>query len=96
MKFYLLEVTTYTDGRADSKSLTTYEDELEAVGKFHQKLGGAMTTETYATELVQVVAGNGVVVATEFFERPVEPTIEDPFVEDEGTKSGKFVTEIQE
>ena len=41
MKFYLLEVTTYTDGRADSKSLTTYEDELEAVGKFHQKLGGS-------------------------------------------------------
>lgn len=80
MKYYLLEVTTYTDGRADSKSLTTYEDELEALGKFHQKLGGAMVTETYATELVQVVAGNGVVVATEFFERPVEPEIDEfPF-----------------
>ena len=79
-KFYLLEVTTYTDGRADSKSLTTYDNELEAVGKFHQKLGGAMTTATYATELLQVVAGNGVVVATEFFERPVEPSEEDPFL----------------
>lgn len=79
-KFYLLEVTTYTDGRADSKSLTTYDNELEAVGKFHQKLGGAMTTETYATELLQVVAGNGVVVATEFFERPVEPEEGEPFL----------------
>ena len=84
MKYYLIEVTTYTDGRADSKSLTTYDDELEAVGKFHQKLGGAMTTETYATELLQVVAGNGVVVATEFFERPIEPEPEDPFGENEG------------
>ena len=44
-----------------------------------------MTTETYATELLQVVAGNGVVVATEFFERPIEPEEgEFPFGENEG------------
>ena len=85
MKYYLLEVTTYTDGRADSKSLTTYEDELEAVGKLHQKLSGAMTTETYASELVQVIAGNGVTVAIEYFERPVKPVEEDP-LSTEGTE----------
>ena len=94
MKYYFLEATTYTDGRADSKSLSTYTDELEAVGTFHQKLGGAMKTPTYATELVMVVAENGVVVATDFFERPIEPEPEEyPFGEG-GT--GGHATEIQE
>jgi hypothetical protein len=96
MVYYLMEVTTYVDETPKAKGIYEYEDEISALAKFHQKLGGAMANENFATELVQVVAGNGVVIATEYFERPIEPIIEDPFVEDEGTKSGKFVTEIQE
>lgn len=90
--YYLLEVTTYTDETPKAKGIYEYEDEISALAKFHQKLGGAMANEKFATELVQVVAENGVVVATEFFERPVEPepTEEDPMNNDE------LVTEIQE
>ena len=88
MVYYLLEVTTYTDETPKAKGIYEYEDEISALAKFHQKLGGAMANEKFATELVQVVAGNGVVVATEFFERPVEPIIEDPFEE------STFSTEI--
>lgn len=90
MKYYLLEVTTYTDETPKAKGIYEYEDEISALAKFHQKLGGAMANEKFATELVQVVAENGVVVATEFFERPVAPTEEDPF------SNGGLVTEIQE
>lgn len=90
MVYYLIEVTTYVDETPKAKGIYEYEDEISALAKFHQKLGGAMDKKNYATELVQVVAGNGVVVATEFFERPVEPTEEDPF------SNGGLVTEIQE
>lgn len=94
--YYLLEVTTYTDETPKAKGVYEYEDEILAIANFHSKMGGAMKNKNYATELVQVVAENGVVVATEYFERPVEPTEEDPFGEDKGTKSEKIVTEIQE
>lgn len=78
--YYLLEVTTYTDETPKAKGIYEYEDEISALAKFHQKLGGAMDKKNYATELVQVVAENGVVVATEYFERPVEPEIDEfPF-----------------
>lgn len=90
MVYYLLEVTTYTDETPKAKGIYEYEDEISALAKFHQKLGGAMANEKFATELVQVVAGNGVVVATEFFERPVAPTEEDPF------SNGEPSIEIQE
>lgn len=80
MVYYLLEATTYTDETPKAKGIYEYEDEISALAKFHQKLGGAMANEKFATELVQVVAENGVVVATEYFERPVEPEIDEfPF-----------------
>ena len=88
MVYYLMEVTTYVDETPKAKGLYEYEDEISALAKFHQKLGGAMANENFATELVQVVAENGVVIATEYFERPVEPTEEDPFEE------STFSTEI--
>lgn len=90
MAYYLLEVTTYTDETPKAKGIYEYEDEISALAKFHQKLGGAMANEKFATELVQVVAGNGVVVATEYFERPVEPTEEDSI------NNGEPSIEIQE
>lgn len=90
MKYYLLEVTTYTDETPKAKGIYEHEDEISALAKFHQKLGGAMAKENYATELVLVVAENGVVIATEFFERPVEPTEEDLF------SNGEPSIEIQE
>lgn len=89
--YYLMEVTTYVDETPKSKGLYEYEDEISALAKFHQKLGGAMANENYATELVLVVAENGVVIATEYFERPAEPEEgEDPF------SNGEPSIEIQE
>lgn len=71
-KYYVIEVTKYADGTADSKSIYTYDDEVEAVATFHQKMGGAMKNVNYAFELVQVINDYGVVIESKYFERKVE------------------------
>ena len=68
-KYYVIEVTKYADGTADSKSIYTYDDETEAVATFHQKMGGAMKNANYAFELVQVINEYGVVIESKYFER---------------------------
>ena len=72
MKYYVIEVTKYADGTADSKSIYTYSDENEAVATFHQKMGGAMKNANYAFELVQVINDYGVAIESKYFERKAE------------------------
>lgn len=71
-KYYVIEVTKYADGTADSKSIYTYDSEVEAVATFHQKMGGAMKNANYAFELVQVINDYGVVIESKYFERKTE------------------------
>ena len=71
-KYYVIEVTKYADGTADSKSIYTYDDEVSAVATFHQKMGGAMKNANYAFELVQVINDYGVVIESKYFERKTE------------------------
>lgn len=73
-KYYVIEVTKYADGTADSKAIYTYDDETKAVATFHQKMGGAMESANYAFELVQVINDYGVVIESKHFERRVEAT----------------------
>lgn len=85
--FYVMEISRYVDGSPTSKGIYTYDNEIDAMATFHSKLGGAMKNSNYAFELVHVVNDYGVVIASEYFERPVpepepEPE-EDPEVEHE-------------
>lgn len=84
--YYLIEVTTYVDETPKAKGIYEYETEVEALAKYHKKLGGAMDNANYATELVMVVAENGVLVATDYFERLIEP-VEEEVTEQEETPS---------
>lgn len=68
-KYLVIEYTKYVDGTADSKAIYTYDDEVEAVATFHQKMGGAMKNTNYAFELVQVINNYGVVIESKYFER---------------------------
>lgn len=68
-KYYVIEVTKYADGTADSKSIYAYDDEVSAVATFHQKMSGAMKNTNYAFELVQVINDYGVVIESKYFER---------------------------
>lgn len=71
-KYHVIEITKYTDGTADSKSIYTYNDKDEAVAAFYQKMGGAMKNKNYAFELVHVINDYGVVIESKYFERKVE------------------------
>lgn len=70
--FYVIEITTYTDKDKVDKGIYSYETQLEALGAFHKKMGGAMTNETFKTELLTVIAENGATLAHDYFVRPVE------------------------
>jgi hypothetical protein len=71
-KYYVIEVTKYVDGTADSKAIYAYDNETEAVATFHQKMGGAMKNINYTFELVQVINDYGVVIESKYFERKKE------------------------
>ena len=71
-KYYVIEVTKYADGTADSKAIYTYDDEDSAVATFHLKMGGAIKNTNYAFELVQVINDYGVVIESKYFERKVK------------------------
>ena len=72
MKFYLIEITTYTDGTKDSVGVYTYDDLTSALSNFHKKLGGAMGNEKYKSELCQVINSFGAIQAVEFWQRESE------------------------
>ena len=80
-KYYLVEVTTYMDGTKDAYGVYPYDTKDLAVANFHSKMGGAMKNENYATELLTVLSGEGSVVKTEFFERPIPTPDPEPEVE---------------
>lgn len=68
MKYYLIEITKYTDDTKDAYGVYAKDTETEAVQLFHQKLSGAMKAENVAFELCQVINDYGVVIKTEYYE----------------------------
>ena len=70
--FYVIEITTYTDKDKVDKGIYSYGTQLEALGSFHKKMGGAMTNDTFKTEMLTVIAENGATLAHDYFVRPVE------------------------
>lgn len=75
-KYYVIEITKYADGTADSKAIYAYDSEVEAVATFHQKMGGAMKNANYTFELVQVINNYGVVIESKYFERKAKTEAE--------------------
>lgn len=74
MKYHLIEITKYVDSTPDAKGIYSYNSESDAVANFHSKLGGAMKNVNYTFELVTVINDYGVVIKSEYFERPTETT----------------------
>ena len=77
--FYVLQVSTGESAIAGS-AVYRYNTLDEAVATFHSKMGTAMKSLMYATELLMVVDDNGAVYRTEKFTRPAP----EPEVEEEG------------
>ena len=75
--FYVLEVST-GEAAIAGRAVYAYATLDEAVATFHSKMGTAMKSLMYATELLMVIDDNGAVYRTELFTRPA------PEVEEEG------------
>lgn len=71
MKFFVIEIAT-GDEKIAGKGIYEYGSEKEAVATFHSKLGTAMKSELYESDLVMVVDGFGNVVKRERYVEPVE------------------------
>lgn len=62
--FYLIEIST-GDSKIAGKAIYEYAAEKDAMAAFHQKLGSAMKSELYKTDLVIVMDSYGTVIKRE-------------------------------
>lgn len=69
--FYVVEIST-GDAKVAGKSVYQYQTLDEAVGTFHSKLGAAMKSDLFETELCLVIEDNGSVNRSEKYIRPQE------------------------
>lgn len=70
--FYVVEVST-GDAQIAGKAVYQYNTLDEAVGTFHSKLGSAMKSALYETELVLVIEDNGSVNRSEKYIKTPAP-----------------------
>lgn len=75
--FYVIEIAT-GDAQITGKAVYEYATEKDAVATFHTKMGNAMKSSLYATELLMVVDDKGTVLKREKYAKPIEPVIVDP------------------
>lgn len=71
MKWYLIEVAE-GDSKIAGKAVYEYENKSDAVANFHSKLGNAMKSELFTSELVMVINSKGELYMSEVFVRTVE------------------------
>lgn len=62
--FYVIEIST-GDAKIAGKAIYQYNTIDEAVATFHSKLGTAMKSDLYATELIMVMDDEGAVLRVE-------------------------------
>lgn len=68
MKYYVIEIAT-GDEKIKGKGIYEYATETEAVASFHSKLGTAMKSAMYESELIMVVDSDGKVIKREKYAR---------------------------
>ena len=71
MKFYLIEVAE-GDSKIAGKAIYEYSTLDEAVANFHSKLGTAMKSDLFESELVMVINSEGGVHKSEKWAKAVE------------------------
>lgn len=68
--FYVIEIAT-GDSQIAGKAVYAYATEKEAVATFHTKMGNAMKSDLYTSELLLVIDDNGSVLKREKFVRSI-------------------------
>lgn len=64
MKYYVIEIAE-GDAKISGKGIYEYDNEKSAVASFHSKLGTAMKSDLYKSELIMVVDFDGKVIKRE-------------------------------
>lgn len=64
MTYYVIEIST-GDAKISGKGIYEFESEKDAVAMFHSKLGVAMKSDLYASDLVMVIDEFGNVLKRE-------------------------------
>ena len=67
--FYVIEIAT-GDPKIAGKAVYQYATIDEATATFHSKLGTAMKSDLYETELVLVIGADGEVMRSEKYTKP--------------------------
>lgn len=77
MKFYVVEIAE-GDDRIKGKGIYEYSSQKEALASFHKKLGTAMSSDLYTSELLVVLDESGSPIALEKYnaEQPTEEKAE--------------------
>ena len=68
--FYVIEIST-GDAKIAGRAIYQYNTIDEAVATFHSKLGTAMKSDLYATELIMVMDDEGAVLRVEKYIKPI-------------------------
>lgn len=58
MKYYLIEIAE-GDSKIEGKAIYEYNTLNDAIAAFHKKLGVAMSSDLYTSELVMIINSNG-------------------------------------
>lgn len=67
--FYVIEISN-GDPKIEGKAIYQYDTIEAAVGAFHSKLGAAMKSDLYTSELVLVIEEDGEVMRSEKYTKP--------------------------
>ena len=76
MKYYLIEIAD-GDNKIKCKGVYEYNTKNEAMANFHKKLGTAMGSELYTSELIMVVSSDGNLIAIEKYVAEVKEVTEE-------------------
>jgi len=71
MKFYIIEISE-GDAKIKGKSIYEYETQREAVASFHKKLGTAMSSDLYTSELLMAISEKGAIILKDRYDASVE------------------------
>lgn len=76
MKYYVIEIAE-GDAKIKGKAIYEYASKNEALSSFHKKLGTAMGSELYESELIMMVDDTGLIYALEKYNahEPIEEEI---------------------
>lgn len=79
MNYYVIEIAD-GDDKIKGKGIYSYDNERDALASFHKKLGVAMSSDLYTSDLVMVINESGVVIQRECWVNTEEEVVSTPSI----------------